>query len=746
MTDAASQEMDDLVDEALPADPPADDPPPKKRRRVARKAPDAERTLEDLDTEEAETLLDGKVLPAPSQNIKTLGAMYAKFRVGEDPAFKLYVYRTWPKFFRGGKKADGFYDSWETALTEEQLQTEYGGGTYRVVVMGPHSKESNKLKHYDSFTVSIAGDPKELRVPRALQGKDEPAKEDAPTAVAQPFGAMVREDPKISTKAMEMMGQVAERERDDRHRAEDSTRVRVEAVRDGFQPVIEAERRRADEGIAAERRMSAQRREFMETQLSEERERGSRMESANQNRGSFASDLAALAQSGVFGGGGDVAKDMLQSVLEKHRGEVESVQRQHTSFVESLRAGHQGELAAIRDAHRREMEAEREAARSRESRVEDRLGSEREERRRDQERYRETQETRDTQWKDRMEQQEAVLKSSWESRHSSLVSQYETHKLWMQGEIDRVKSENQNMQLKRDEAGDPMTQIARLVELKSVMKDALGVDAPATPTTPSGGIGMSGSEDWRSAASEAFAERVPEIISSVMGGFQKPDAPQQPKQLQYQLGQSVPTPQGEMIVVRAPNGEMMLAPREAVEQHHRAQQGVPPTMGGGAPQQPAPQRVVAVPNLAEGLPKRRPAWEGGGLISEDAETSQPLSQPQPPPPPPPSAPESSRMTSRPSVVAEGEPAKLSATERAGINAVAQMVHDSVMGADEPEEFVAKAMNQYDPTMLRQIVGSYTTDQLIQGIAQVHPTSAGTTPAGQQFVRDAFRQLRAALRE
>jgi hypothetical protein len=88
--------------------------------------------------------------------------------------------------------------------------------------------------------------------------------------------------------------------------------------------------------------------------------------------------------------------------------------------------------------------------------------------------------------------------------------------------------------------------------------------------------------------------------------------------------------------------------------------------------------------------------------------------------------------------------ELSAQERQGIKVIAKLVHESVMEADEPEEFVAKAMNHYEPAVLRAIVGGYTTEQIARGIQQVEPNSAGATPAGQHFVRAAFRQLRAVL--
>lgn len=766
MSDAATDEIDALVSEAAGDPPPAAPPeeaeaaaPVKKKRRVAKTKTNGNgaksQTMEEL---EAEELLEGRVLPKPEKNVKTIGDMYAKYRIGDDPDFKVQVWRTWPKMFPGGKKADGFYDSWETALSLEQLQAEYGGGTYRIAIVGPHPTQPRRTKHYDSLSIQLAGDPKYGRVPRALQGQEQ-AKADAvaPVGPVPPMMMPAAESPKLAEAALKMIDGVAEREREDRHRAEDRARERVATQRSMMDPIIEAERRRADDVLEANRRASRQREEMMNERAREDRERQAeerrRMElaahTAGQSRTNFADDLRAMAETGLLknSDGGGIAKEMLTQVLEKHRGEVEAVQRQHTTFMESIRTGHANELSAIRDAHRRELEAEREASRSRESRIEERLTAEREERRRDQERARTTLEERDRQWKDRMEQQEATLKSSWESRHNSLISTYENRLQWAQGELDRLKMDNSEYRQKREEQGDPIAQISRMAELRTVMKDALGIEATATAAASgSGGIGLSGGDgDWKSTALEGVLERLPELAAAAAAGFQKPQQQQQ----QFQVGQAVPTPQGEMVVVPAPGapGGMALAPRAAVEQAQRAG-GAPPLLGGPQqhgprvmprpgqmPQRPTP-KISAVPNLAEGLPRRRPAWEGGGVI--DAPAPPPVAQPAPPQHPP-------RMTSRPETADPAEPEKLSNAERQGIRVVAKLVHDSVMEADEPEEFVAKVMSQYEPAILQQIVGTYTTDQIAQGIAQLEPNSAGATPGGQQFVRVAFRQLRAALR-
>ena len=83
-------------------------------------------------------------------------------------------------------------------------------------------------------------------------------------------------------------------------------------------------------------------------------------------------------------------------------------------------------------------------------------------------------------------------------------------------------------------------------------------------------------------------------------------------------------------------------------------------------------------------------------------------------------------------------------ERQGIQIVAKEVHVSVSQADEPEEFVQRMMEKFPVNILQQIVGSYTDRQIMQGIIQLQPGSAGATPGGQQFVRQAFQLLRQAV--
>lgn len=720
-----------------------EDAPPKrttKRRRTSKKSnddadPGKAMTLEELEVDQ----LLPKERPLPAENVKTLGDMYAKYDVGGNPEFNLQVWRTFPKIAPGGRKFDGFYDTWETPLSYEQIQSEYGGGSYRITVMGPHPTRANIRKHYDSLSINISGEPEWDRVPRAQAGKEKKKELSATAGFSMPQ-VPAQESPKLAEAALKMMQSTAESERDERRRIEEKAEAQRARDTQSLSPVVDAERRRADDLIAAERGRFDSERRYMTERLEEER-RGSeelkrRMEHLESSRPSVGTELAALAQAGLFQrDDGGAAKEMLTQILEKHRSEMDQTIVRHTQFVDSLRQGHQAELQAIREAHLRELEAERESSRSREQRMEDRYNTEREERRRDQDRFSEQLKERDRQWTDRMEQAKESVRTSWEARHQSTIASYENKEQWLRQEIDRLTRELTDAKLKQQESGDIFSQLAKYRELQSVMKEFSPETAASSSSASAGGIGLSkDTPQWLETLLESpLAEKIGDRL---FGGGTSPGAGvTQPAPPQYQLGQVVQTPNGEMVVVRAPNGELALAPRDALERHHRAlqqQNGGDGTLlaSGGHPSGAAPKRstgrsrqskkekktVSAVPNFAEGLPRPRPPWDGGGSEGSDEGAA---------------------------AISEG-PLELNSQERQGLAVMAKHIHDSVVVADEPEEFVQKMMNKYDSTILQTIVGRYTTAQLVRGIQQVEPGGAGATPAGQQFVRQAAKLLRDAL--
>lgn len=793
MSEETGNEVDDLVDSLSQEESDSDEPEKKPRKRVRRvrkteakgnsdgdkSESGKQKTIEELDTDD----LLPKKLPKPVENVKTIGDLCAKYDIGDSPEFKLQVYRTYPKMFPGAMKADGFYDTWNEPIDLEMIQSEYGGGTYRVVVIGPHPTRTNLPKHYDSISVQIPGNPKYDRLPKAMQGREHA--DDGKNSGAQisaPQMPTPTENPKLVESAMKMAFEQAKMEREERReierRSEERERERYQHQSQQqqnydpskvYEPIVDAERRRADDLLRSERERAESERRFMEERLSEEKrnreEFERKMQVEQSTKRSLAQEVRDLQEAGLFKSGDEgMAKAMLEQILEKHRGEMDAVQRQHAEFIKSIRDSHQQEQQSIRESHRRELEAEREASRNREQRIEERLQSEREERKRDQDRsremlnereqrYRETLAERDQQWKDRMAQQEQMLNQSWESRHNALISSYENRIQWQQGEIDRVKSELSEAKHRQREEQDPISQIHKWAELKNTFKDTFKDEVPSQSASSSG-IGLSGSgDDWKTAFAEGLSDRMPDLIKSIVGGFSGAGGQQQQVAAQdYAVGQEVDTPQGKMVVVQTPDGQKGLAPKEAVEAYNKAQQQKQEQeqaggrlLGGGQQQRqqtPRPRvmpdadkvrrsrrrasdSVDATPNLSEGLPRPTPPWEGARRSSKRSDATETQHAPQEEP---------------------EEPMELNRQERQAINMIAKLVHDSAMNADEPDEFVVKVRKEFPEDVIRHIVGYYSTEQILRGIRQVQPKSAGATPAGHDFVRQSFKKLREALSE
>lgn len=767
--------------EDLPSPPVAkiEEAAPRKGRRVGRPRKEEPEPPEvDLDTVGAEDLLP-RELPKPVENMKTLGDLNAKYDIGESPEFKLQVWRLYPKLFPGGVQANGFYDTWDQALTEEMMQSEYGGGTYSIRVVGPHPNRPNQIKHYDSLQLQLPGEAKYDRLPRAMQNvkKDDPG--DMPSPV-QMVGA--QEHPKLAEKAMTILAESLNKERAEKVRIEDKASEAAKQARDVIDPLVAAHDKRADELVRAERDRSELERRLLGERLEEERRErrdvAERLEKVMQEvqmqRGSVAGEATALVEgmAKVFGPRGDegkAAERMLDSVLEKHKSELDMLRDQHRQMMESvgkqnaeaismMRQSHQTEVQSMREAQAREIAAERDAGRRREERLEDQLKMEREERRRDQERTREVLEERDRQWKDRMDMQKQSIEQSWDARHQSVTSNYENRILWQQQEIDRLKADLTDARAKMTDNSDPIAIVHKAKEIK----EAIGVPetSAASGGGSGGGIGI-GSEDWRTVLAEGAAERLPAILQTI-GGLLGGTGAMMPQQVPP-VGTIVPTPQGEMVVVQAPNmpGGVALAPRAQVEAHLRAEQQaqermLPPDGGGGGRRRsrrvmPAPEDlgrrkrpVSAVANLANDprygnpLPDRRPPWEGGNDEEEQEATpqAQPRAAPQPQPTP---VRQQQRSQQQP-----GQGRQISSMERQGLRVIAKLVHDSVMNADEPDEFVDKVMREWRPDVLKRVIGGYSVDEIVAGIVQIAPQSAGATPEGQKFMREAFADLSDAL--
>lgn len=732
--DPAAGSAEDPAAEVLEGSSDPDLPKPKKKKRGRPRVAKSQ-TLDELDSEDL--LRD---LPKPEGNIKGLGDLYAKFGVGDRPEFRVHLYRTYPKIGRGGMKMDGFYDEYDIPITEQQIQAEYGGGQYRITVVGPHPTSDRLPKIYGSHSVSIAGDPIWDRKPRSLQGATQAddssgGKPGNPPPLPMPS----TESPKLAEAALSMFQQVASAEREERRRLEEKMdEVRGSRGSSG-DALVESERRRADDMIrVTQERAEADRRAMQERMDELRREQllaREKAEMESSSRPSFGQELAAMATAGLFKNSeGDTTRVLMEQILSKHRDEVAAMNAAHQSFISSLREGHQTEIAALRSAHTRELAAEREASKSREERIEERLRSEREERERDRVRHKEAMDERDRHWKDRLEGAKQIQESSWESRHQMLVATNEQRIAALQQELDRVRSENYDLKGKQEEKGDIMAQLAKMRDLQGVLKDFGGAPPAAAA---SGGIGLSGSsgDEWKTTLAEGISEQAPRFLEALFGGGGGPQ--QQPQQQQApttqpaapepKVGDVIDTPHGRMEVVIDPNtGQPALAPKEALDRHRQQVESAQ----GRSQRLPAPRQkkapgagVSAVQNLADGLPKRVPPWEGGG---------------ESPPPAP-------RMATRkPDQPVPSEPAELSNQERQALKMIAKEVHDSVGNADEPEDFVHKITSKYPAAALQQVIAGYTDQQIIHGVAQVEPQSRGVTPAGRQFMAQAFQMLRRHL--
>lgn len=739
-------------------------------------------TMEDL---EVRDMLPKQPLK-PAENVKSLGDMCAKYGIGSDPEFKLQVWRTWPKIFPGGAKADGFYDTWDQPLTEELIQSEYGGGNFRIVVMGPHPSKPNTLKHFDSISLNLGGNPKYERQPKAIQNQTQAA----PDAALPPPMMMGGENAKLSETAMKLAVDMASKEREERVRVEERAEKKAEAAAGALQPAVEAERRRADDLIRAERDRSEMERRLMQERFEEARSEAKklleRIEQMEANRPSVATELAQILpftqqkQGDGESGGGKVAERMMESVLEKHRVEMEAMRashqqmidnltKQHEATLQTMRTSHLHEITTMREGHARDLQAERESALRRQERADDQLRMEREERRRDQEQQRERLEAVERSWKERIEAQLQSTNQSWESRHQSVISTYENRALWLQQEIDRLKSETSEMRGRMTDNSDPIAIVTKAKEIR----EAIGGPDSGGGGGSGGGIGMGGGEDWKNLAVEGLTERAPQLLQALgnlLSGQQ-----QQP---QYQVGQVVPTPQGEMVVVQTPGGGLGFTPKAALDAAMAQQQGrmLPQQgSGGGRPQRrhvmPDAEEVAngmaarkkkrgpisAVPNFADPSPYgadplpvrgRRPPWEGGGQDDDE-----PIVTPNPQ-----AVPQLSSQQQRPQQGAQQQPARrtskpeqaaqpqqriarqMTAQERQGINVLAKLIHDAVMNADDPEDFADKMLKEWAPETLKRVTAAYGPEDIARGIAELHPTSAGATPAGRQFVLDAFKLI------
>lgn len=781
-------------------------PPPKRGRRARARVngetprepesttetPPPTKTMEEL---EAETILAGsKSLPKPVENVKTLGDLVARYRIGSDPEFKMQLHRSSPKLFSGPQgpiKLDGYYGTYDFPLTDDYIRDEYGGGVYRVVVVGPNPTSPNVPKHYESVSLNFPGDPRFDRVPRAVSDVVHGQQQGAQVPMMPPM--MAGDDPKIVQTVMNVLKETITEERTERKEEAARAKSDVQAAAAMQAPVIAVHEKRADDIAKYEAQLRESEVGAVREQLAAERQRSERLEREMQEirnamqsapRESTVEIVKGMAEvmrplvdrppaAAPDTGVRDMAENMVKDLTARHAEELRRIEQSHTASLDALRSAHAAEKAAAHQAHLNEMQSERDAARRREERLDEQLKMERDERRKDDDRFRQQTKDRDQNWEDRLSQQREQLNQNWENRLQMTNTSNETRISLLQSEIDRLKGEISEARAKLHDQNDPLAMVHKADELRT----ALGAPAPGSQPSSSGGIGIKTEEgEWKNILAEGVSDRLPNILDVLgrrffpelgqqQGGTQQGQGQQQ--QQPPKVGDLINHPQyGEVYVVQDPRtGQLGLAPRAQYEAWLRSQgRALPPqqqrqsqgsrTSGGGGGAQTSimgggdgrrrrgkERSAMPVPDLAYGLDKPTPRDEVPRVVYRDPNAPPQAAAPAPeqrrsrrsPPPPP--------VVPRPS---DGGVIRMSPMERQAITLIAKMVHKSVMDVEEPEEFVARTLQEQPAEMLKAIVTNYSPQQIVDGIRSIQPDSAGATPHGEEFTTAAFTLLRERL--
>lgn len=686
----------------------------KKRKKnsdaAEREMPDSGvpsfRNHEELDAVRSGT---ERPLPQPEENVRTLDDLMAKYRLGIDHDFYVEVHRVWPKIFPGGTPAEGLYDTYQQSVTEEFVQTEYGGGKYRAIVKGPRPNGEPGMKHYGSYTFNVAGEPNYKRVPRAVQAQ-QARNADQPVVGPVMVSGGLGDNPKLVEKAFDVVTGQLDSEREERRRLEDGGKKGHGIDESVFSKIAAAHERRADDVQQAAREQIEHERVMLKERLEEERGRVRLLEDKVSNMQNqppapqidIGEQFAKIA--GVLKGDGEITNKVLDQVLGKHKEELQAVREAHQREIDAMRAGHTSEMQMLRESHGRMAEAERQQADARVLRVDDQLKSEREERRRDRERWDEQLRDRELQWKDRQQAAIDSANAQAEARYNTMRTSLENRIEFLNGEIDRMRREIEDLRAKDIEVRDPVLQMQKARELADLAKGMFG-----QPVDSSGGIGGNHEEPGFGKLLEKIGGDVPQILDALGrafnsgggggGGVAQPSI--------------VMTPQGPAQVVQTPQGPMLIPMQGSNPQQL-------PRGGGGR----SPQRQV-MPDENE-------------IFAEEERRRRRQKQQSTPK-------RTSRVPEQQVEATQSTPDIPPDVEKMAIKEITRLIDESVMGADEVEEFVEKVIKNYPEPILKQVV-QYDVGQLLQAIASNPETrnSAALTPGGQRFVKDAFYQLRKTM--
>lgn len=236
--------------------------------------------------------------------------------IGTQGAFRASLHRTEPKYVtvrgRGQVKCDGFLANYEHAISEEDIQRQWGGGSFSLQIKRP-GKNGNSMVYQRGLhrTLQIAGDPSTDNLP----GGANTSSADLPPASQQPA-----ENASV-TKELTSLVKDMVRERDHGDRREPR----------GIDPAMQILLEQNTAQLAArERELSTLRSEMNEIRKT-----------------------SAVTPS-------DPIKDqMLSSMISGRDGQVEAIRVRTESELRQAKEGHLQEVQRLEDRHDREVSAMR---------------------------------------------------------------------------------------------------------------------------------------------------------------------------------------------------------------------------------------------------------------------------------------------------------------------------------------------------------------------------------------------------
>jgi len=485
--------------------------------------------------EEMDAAQSRRELPAVEENVKTLGDLMARYRIGEDPDFRVLIYRLWPKTFAGGILAEGYYATYDQSITEQTIADEFGGGHYRVAIHGPRPGDTQRTKHYASLVVKIAGEPRTDKIPNKgtgvvpMQGiTNAAAPLESESLVNRAFTTLhkfaqdEREERKLleqqrlaateasmgtldtmksvfentSRELIESERAAAERERQllmqQRSSASEVGRETLDTIKSVFE-------RTSRELIEAERAAADRERQLNEERLRDREERLMALERRYEAERRSAPDPMETLQRAatLFRGEGESQQRVFDSVMQKHQMEISVLREENARTIDRIREANLQETAAVREAARREVESERNAAASRERDLLRQIEHEREERRRDADRYRDELASREQAAKDRLDQMKETLTLRFEAQYESFKQQVEMRDKYLQDDLARKSRELDEVKGSVREERDPIAQMRRMNEFRETAKDILGYSGDYSASS---GIGSGRSSGVSSSA------------------------------------------------------------------------------------------------------------------------------------------------------------------------------------------------------------------------------------------------------